>query len=106
MRLAREKCRTRVREPLVVGLLRRNAMPFLDHAVEPLGFLHALEPTELDSHRGDCHPYRFIEGGQLRLSQCPGADQQGLSVDGIATFFGHRAQVANVGNAVQDVVLM
>jgi hypothetical protein len=58
----RDRC-AHLREASGVGPLRCDAMPFLDDAVEPLGLLDTLEPTELDCHRRDCHQHRLIEGG-------------------------------------------
>lgn len=49
--------------PRLVGALRLDEVPFLDHAVEALGFLRALVPTELQHHRRDGDQHRFIEGG-------------------------------------------
>lgn len=78
-------------------------MPLLNHAGEPLGFLHALESTELQRHRHDGDQHWFIEGGHLGFRQRPGANQEGLGVDGITAFFGHGAEIADIRRAVQDV---
>ncbi len=70
----RDRC-AHLREASGAEPLRCDAMPFLNDTVKPLWLLHPLEATELDRHRRNADQHRFIEGGQLRLCQCPGADE-------------------------------
>ncbi|KFB69286.1 MAG: hypothetical protein CAPSK01_001031 [Candidatus Accumulibacter vicinus] len=51
--------------PRLVGALRLDAVPFLDHAVEALGLFHTLEAPEPQRHRRDGDQHRLIEGRQL-----------------------------------------
>jgi type VI protein secretion system component VasA len=51
-----------VAAPRLVGALRLDAMPLLDHAVEPIGFLHALVAAKLQRHRRDGDQHRFTRG--------------------------------------------
>lgn len=78
-------------------------MPFLHDGVEPFSFLHALEASQLHRHRCDADQYRLIERRQLGIGQGTLADQLRLHVDSLALFLHGRAQIADVGAAVEHV---